>query len=158
MKIIVDEVFGRLKPFADTFDHILQNAEPLKFKLSLFGKSTDNFEMTIYCDDDDGTILEEQRKSFLVLQENQIEIMARLEEAVFQYCIDYCSEMNLPVIRDKKELSDKIELTGLVFPMVSNKGDISFGFLFETEIDDENGIGVIFTNGELEVGYQDLLT
>lgn len=115
-------------------------------------------------DDDDEIILDEQRTAF----QNLPKAILKAEDEIFKYYQTICKEYRyqlgdqadtrMPIINKISDLSELIELTGVVFPMVLDAGDISVGFLLECPWDPEHGMGVKITNDSIEVGSQDILT
>ena len=147
-RVVIDEVFGELTfTFAWTKD----------VDQTFYGK---NFKAGLIVDgnDEDETILEEQREAYKRFQENESEIIAKAERAVYEYYNEVCYSIASPQIKES-EIADHVELTGIVFPMVLKRGEISIGFLFEADCDPEHGIGVKIINDEIEeVSTQDILT
>lgn len=147
METINDEAFGQLQ-----FDYAWKKESEQK----IFGV-TSKVEIIVEGNDENETIREEQRTSYREFQAKNSEIISMVEDAVYKYYQSICDSKNLPKIK-RSEIANYVELTGIIFPMVINDGEISIGFLLEGECEPEHGIGVKITNGEVEASTQDLLT
>jgi hypothetical protein len=146
MEKIIDEVFGELD-----FDYAWKKDH----EQTIFSKTV-IVEIIVEGNDEDELIRDEQRTSYREFISHNSDIISRVEEAVFEYYQEVCDDKGLPLI-ERADLVNKVELTGIVFPMVLDDGDISVGFLLEAECDPEHGIGVKITNGEIEASTQDLI-
>ncbi|MCA9115236.1 MAG: hypothetical protein KDA79_09115 [Planctomycetaceae bacterium] len=154
MDLISDTVFGELS---------FNGSWTKDVELTFLGV-TSIVELIVEGNDDNESILDEQRDSFRKLKD----FISMAEDAVFAYyqsvCDDYRSrygdeaDARMPVLSGKTGLSALTELTGVVVPMVMDSGEISIGFLPECSWDPEHGLGVKIINGQVEVGAQDLLT
>jgi hypothetical protein len=151
---ISDEVFGELE---------FNGNWVWEIELPFFGVSA-KVELIVEGNGEHASIFDEQREAY---QQLPVAI-ARAEDGIFEFyrsiCDDYRSrfgndaDIRMPRINDKSELSKLVELTGVVFPMIMNSGEVSVGFLLECSWEPEHGLGVKITNGEIEVGTQDILT
>lgn len=154
MDSISDTVFGELS-FSGSWRRDIE--------LTFLGV-TSTVELIVEGNDDDESIVDEQRNSFTKLMDS----IPMAEDGILAYyqrvCDDYRSrfgddaDARMPIIADKTSLSALTKLTGVVFPMVMASGEASFGFLLECSWEPEHGLGVKITNGETEVGTQDLIT
>lgn len=125
---------------------------------------TSSAEIIVEGNDDDESIFDEQRDAF----QNLPESIAKAEEAAlshyqavtddFRAQFGEQADARMPRIQTQSELARLVRLTGIVFPMVLDQGDVTIGFLLECSWDPEHGLGVRIVNGESEVGSQDLLT
>lgn len=154
MDLINDSIFGDLQ-----FNGYWMREVELKFL-----GNTSTVELIVEGNDEDESIYDEQRVSYQQLPN----VIPMAESEILKFyqsvCEDYRSrfgdeaETRMPIINELSELSDLVNLTGVVFPMVMDPGEISVGFLLECSWDPEHGLGVKFTNHEFEVGTQDILT
>ena len=154
MDSISDTVFGELS---------FNGSWTRDIELTFLGV-TSTIELIVEGNDDDESILDEQRDSFKKLMDS----IPMAEDGILTYyqsvCNDYRSrfgddaDARMPVISDKTSLSTLTKLTGVVFPMVMDSGETSVGFLLECSWEPEHGLGVKITNGKIEVGTQDLIT
>lgn len=125
---------------------------------------TSAIELIVEGNGDHESIYDEQRVSYQQLSD----AIPKAEIAIFKFyqsiCDDYRSrfgdeaDARMPLIGEISELSKFVKLTGVVFPMVMHRGEISVGFLLECSWEPEHGLGVKLANGEIEVGTQDILT
>ncbi|VUD69388.1 hypothetical protein TDB9533_04755 [Thalassocella blandensis] len=145
---INDNVFGDLE-FEDSWIR--------KYQQTIFSEKMDIY-LRVEGNDSKERIRDEQRNSFKNYELNNEQIIKTVENAVTAYYLDFCQSIGKP-INAKQEISKVVELTGIIFPMVLKSGEQTFGLFFEADCDPENGIGVKFTNGEIEeVSTQDILT
>ncbi|MCA9095538.1 MAG: hypothetical protein KDA68_18795, partial [Planctomycetaceae bacterium] len=110
------------------------------------------------------SILDEQRESYRNLRD----FIPMAEDGIFSYYQSACgdfraqfgldADIKMPLISNKSMLSGMTKLTGVLFPMVLDPGEVTIGFLLECSWDPEHGLGVRVSNGKVEVGSQDLLT
>lgn len=89
-------------------------------------------------------ILESQRINYInykrFLDEHKIEV----EKKLLDYCKEICNSNDIT-------LSECLKPTTIIF-----ERDNSWGILFETDCDIENGVALFVLNGKIEVGPQDL--
>ena len=153
-KPIHDKAFGKLE---------FNGSWVREIELTFLGmKST--VELIVEGNDENESILEEQRVSYQKLSE----IVPRAEAEIFKFYESIChgfrtqfgeeADTRMPTIEEKSDLATLVKLTGIVFPMVTDAGEISVGFLLECSWDPEHGLAVKITNDEAEVGTQDILT
>ncbi len=147
MEIINDEVFGELR---------FSYAWKKEVDQTMFGV-TNKVELIVEGNDENETIRNEQRMSYREFQTRNSEIIKTTEEAILEYYKRVCDDLQIPSVK-KIEMASQVQLTGIVFPMVIDEGDISVGFLLECTWDTEHGLGVEIINGKIEVSTQDLLT
>ena len=147
MEKINDDVFGELR---------FKWAWRKEFNQTMFGVSK-NVELIVEGNDENASILNEQRMSFRDFQTRNSEIISVAEDAIFEYYQQICDELEIPSVK-RTNMANQVELTGIKFPMVMDEGDISVGFLLECSWDPEHGLGVKMLNGKVEVSTQDLLT
>ena len=143
---LVDNVFGELE-----FDYDWVKDS----KQKIFGREFD-IDIIVEGNDENNSIREEQRESFKKFQVNNSEIIKRVELVVFEYDQTVRKEQSMIEIKFS-EVSDKIILSGIIFPVVLEDGELSIGFLFESDSEPEHGIGIKITDEEIEVGNQDIL-
>jgi hypothetical protein len=153
-KPIHDRAFGKLE---------FNGSWVREIKLTFVGmKST--VELIVEGNDENESIREEQRMSYQKLSE----IVPRAEAELFKFYESICdgfrtqfgeeADTRMPKIKENSDLAKLVKLTGVVFPMVMEAGEISVGFLLECSWDPEHGLSVKITNGEAEIGTQDILT
>jgi hypothetical protein len=152
-----DAVFGQL-----TFEFAWMREIDVPF----LGQ-TSHVELIVEGNDEEETILDEQRICFQQYQESEADNMSRIETALFEYyqgvCDDYRyqfgadADARMPLIQSPADLFALVELTGMIFPIVMNPGEKTMGFLLECAWEPELGLGVKLTDGKIEVGGQDLL-
>jgi len=158
MREIEDPVFGSL-----SFDASWYRPETFKF----LDRQCD-VRMRVEGNDEDEAIWPEQREAFRYFVENRELIATRMAEALFGYYTDIGSDLRAqlgpevskaaPEIANPADLNQLVEITTLVFPLVLEEGECRIGFMGSCTWDPEHGIGVVFSDGEIEVGCQDLLT
>jgi hypothetical protein len=121
-------------------------------------------EVIVEGNDDDETIFDEQRDAFQQLPEAIVKAegaaLAHYQSVTEDFRAQFGeqADIKMPRIQTQSELAKLVKLTGIVFPMVLDRGEVTVGFLLECSWDPEHGLGVRIVNGESEVGTQDLLT
>jgi len=89
-------------------------------------------------------ILDSQRANYVnykrFLDEHKVEI----EKKLLDYCKEICNNSNI-------SLGECLKPTTIIF-----ERDNSWGILFETDCDIENGVALFVINDKIEVGPQDL--
>ncbi len=136
----MNSMFGPLKKYDD-------RAWTAMTKCLFFGFEFD-VEVLIVGNDSDSKIYEEQFMAMAYFKQNEGAILAAAE-----------NEVRTQAMRENGSFDPAmIELTGLVFPMVLEKGERVFGLLMECAWDVENGLAVKFDGTLVEIGAQDLLT
>jgi len=125
----------------------------------LFLDATCAVQIIVEGNDDEYSIAEEQRNSFKQLPM----LLPKAEDGIFDYYLSARDEYEgmdtpMPKILQKSELKDLVELTGVVFPSVSDPGEVSVGLILGCTWDPEYGVGVKIVNSTVEVGGQDLVT
>lgn len=134
---------------------------PAVLELFFLGRSAN---VEVFVEGGDESPADEQRTAFRLLPDS----IAKAETVVFEFYEriyqDYRAQFGMdagarmPKVTEASELAQLVNLTGVVFPEVTHPGEITIGFLFECSWDPEHGLGVKFTNGNAEVGSQDILT
>lgn len=145
---IIDSVFGELT--FDDYDWV-RNID-----LSLFGKIA-NLELVVQPNDDNNSILDEQRMAYDEFIANRDKLIEDIEFAVIDYYQTVLLETGRAKV-DDKEIPDLVEPLSLIFPMVLKSGERRIGLSFNAECDPEHGIGVMLKNGKIEeVSTEDIV-
>ncbi|MCA9794082.1 MAG: hypothetical protein KC910_19875 [Candidatus Eremiobacteraeota bacterium] len=134
-----------------------------EFELQFFATPT-SVELIVEGNDENESIADEQRTAFLQLGRAvhvaEREIYKHYLNVSDDYRARFGADANsrMPRIQSQDELGSLVKLTGIIFPMVMTPGEVTTGFLLECSWEPEAGLGVKITNGEVEVGGQDILT
>ena len=88
-------------------------------------------------------ILESQQVNYL----NYKKYLERYREEIEKKLADYCKE----ICENEIDLSDCLTPQTIIF-----ERDGSWGILFDTDCDIENGVAVFIIKNKIEVGHQDL--
>jgi hypothetical protein len=158
MRKIEDSVFGTMK-----FDASWWRPETVTF----LNREWD-VTMRVEGNDAQESILPEQRDAFTYFLENGDLIATQMAKALFDYYTDIAPDLRaqlgatasnaVPEIHAPSGLSALVEITMLMFPLVLEPGERRIGFMGSCAWDPEHGIALVYADGEIEVGGQDLLT
>ncbi len=123
-------------------------------KIELFG-TLFGVEIIVEGNDQNATVLTEQIDMVAFYSLNERQLIAAAEQAITAHYREVVGNVNC----DRGYPSGTmVELTGVVFPLIVNRGSRVVGFLLECSWDKENGLAVVFNGDSIEVGSQDLLT
>lgn len=155
MESISDEDFGELE---------FKNGNWVReIDLLFLGVST-QVELIVEGNGERASIFAEQRAAYQQLPDAVVKAEAGILDFYQSICDDYRdrfgndADIRMPKLSNKSGLVRLVRLTGVIFPLVMNSGEVSVGFLFECSWEPEHGLGVKITNGTVEVGTQDILT
>lgn len=158
MDKIIDKSFGELT-FQSTWER--------EIDVIFFGKK-DTVLLYAEGNDEKETILDEQRKSFDIFSADQAAVLKQVEDAIYSHYSEINGDLRAqfgasadefaPVIDKPSDLLELIELKIVIFPMVLEPGESAIGFIFDCKWDQEHGLGIKITDGEIEIGEADLLT
>jgi Domain of unknown function (DUF6985) len=154
METISDEVFGELE---------FNGNWVRKIDLSFLGVST-QVDLIVEGNGERALIFDEQRAAYQQLPDAVVKAEAGILDFYRNICDDYRdrfgndADIRMPRVSDKSGLFRLVRLTGVIFPLVMNSGEVSVGFLLECSWEPEHGLGAKITNGAVEVGTQDILT
>lgn len=133
----------------------------------LFGRTFD-IDILVASNDSRRTIREEQRNAYLAYRDRNAEFVVGLEDCIVAYYRDHFEEFRVhfgtnadlyvPRIEEPSEMVRIVKLTGVLFPLLLRAGESRIAFLLECTWDPEDGLGVLWSNGEFCVGTQDLVT
>ena len=152
---ITDDSFGELE-LEEDYDRWLRN-----YEIVIFSRKH-KVVLIVEGNDDESQIYIEQRNAFDLLEGDKDSIIHELEKSLFAY---YQSEAarapelfeGLPIVYSTEELSQLLKLRWIRFPIVYDKGEILFGFLFDCSWDPEHGVAARYDNKALSIGQQDIL-
>ena len=88
-------------------------------------------------------ILDSQRTNYLNYNRFLVEHKNDIEKKLLDYCKEICS--------NEVSLNECLKPTSIIF-----ERDNSWGILFDTDCDIENGVALFVVNNKIEVGPQDL--
>jgi hypothetical protein len=155
MERTTDSAFGQLE-LEEDYDRWLRD-----YEIDVFSRKH-KVVLIVEGNDGENQIYPEQRNAFERLERNKEAIVHELEKSLFAY---YRSEASrtpeffegLPIARSIEELTQLLELRWIRFPMVYDKGQILYGFLFDCSWDQEHGLAARYDNKALSIGQQDIL-
>jgi hypothetical protein len=158
MKPITDPVFG---------DLVFEASWVRYDQIKIFGK-TYPVRLRVEGNDAEESILDEQRASYTNFRANEERLVGEAVEALFQSYLEIRPSLVsqfgpragelAPPLASSFELSKLVEFTTLMFPIVLEEGEQSFGLMGSCTWDPEHGIGIKVTDGDIEIGGDDLLT
>ncbi|GHC67814.1 DUF6985 domain-containing protein [Roseibacillus persicicus] len=152
---VIDSVFGELK-----FEDGWVGKRSIEFPWN-----AKEVEVWVQGNDENETILSEQRDAYSHFIANEKSIVGEFSEGMFRHYQGIWPDLQMqfgesaselaPKIESVVELSKVIRVVALVFPIVVERGERKFGFLGECSWDTEHGFG--FRMG-YSIGGSDLLT
>jgi hypothetical protein len=157
MKPITDTVFGDLE-----FEAAWVRDDQIK----IFGEACPVL-LLVEGNDAEESILDEQRASYTNFRANEERLLGEAVEALFRYYCEIRPSLQsqfgpragdlAPPLASSFELSKVVEFTTLIFPIVLEEGEQRFGLMGSCTWDPEHGIGIKVTDGDIEIGGDDLL-
>lgn len=138
-----------------------------EIKVNLFGYER---AITLNVDGDDSAEFEAaQVSAYQQFFSDEDTLLKKAEDSILKYYLEvyddyrqrlgekFADEM-APILSNKYELAEIVELKQLVFPMVFDEDARQVGLLFECTWEPEHGLAVKFENEEVvEVGFQDIV-
>ena len=126
-----DNIFGELEYKYNFFKYE---------KVEIFGKE---YELKVVVESYDKTISDKQRKNYQTFSKYLKENEDTIKNLIKQYFLD--------IYEKEIDIKNDITPTTLYFAK-----DGSWGILFETVIDEENGFAIFIQDDKFEVGTQDM--
>ena len=141
METITDPVLGQL-----SFDYTWHRA----FRLRFFGKALTTL---LRVEADEGEVITDVcRAAYRELIENLEHIVSQVEASVEQYCLDAFPESPVPSVA----VGQLVSLHHVCILLSRNSAKRMIGFVIDSPLDEEQGIGVLVVNGLVsEVSVQD---
>jgi len=158
MNTVLDKDFGRLY-----FDNVWTGL----CEVALFGRSLE-VELVVQTFDGD-PISESQRYAYREFELSKISIGLQVEQAVFNYYTDRVEEFRTcfdadevdfkaPKVRTVRDMENLVTLRRVKVMSAFEPDARQIGFIFDALFDSQLGVGVLVTNGVVEVvDVQDFL-
>jgi len=131
-----DKIFGELE-----YDQDWER----DFEMEIFNDSH-LLSLIVEVDSVERTISDSQRDLFEYFLHNKLTIVSKIESALLKH---FGKVEKDTVIKDMK-------FTALIFPDSSFFPKGTFGFLAESEIEPEHGVGIIVNGDSIEIDLQDI--
>lgn len=152
-----DEIFGTLQ-YECNWETI--------YTINIFNRKIDVI-LSVEGEEDE-EIEEGQKNSFIDFEKNIDAIIIDVEYKLFEYYKkNYMEfkegideefwEQKVPDIKEKEELGNYVKPYMIRFPYTFDRNVKVYGIIFDCPWEDEAGIAVKFKNGQIEVGFDDII-